>query len=177
MSRRTRIKSNAVEHWVPASRDEVNEAIAELGRLQRERARIQATMNDELAAVKERHDAEAKPHAERISELAKGVQLWCEANRATLTRDGKVKFHEFATGVVKWRLTPWAVRLTKVADVLALLKAKGLKQYIREKEEVDKEKLLANRAALLADPVKGVTFSQREEITITPHESNIEEVQ
>lgn len=177
MTRKTRIKAEAVQHWVPDNREAVNEAIAEIGRLQRERERIQADMNDRIATLKAEHDASAKPHAERITELVKGVQLWCEANRAALTRDGKVKFHEFATGVVKWRLTPWSVSLSKAAEVLALLKAKALKQYVREKEEIDREALLADREALVANPIKGITFKQREEIAIVPHESKIEEVQ
>ena len=62
-----RIKAAAVEHWVPRDRDQVNEAIAELGRLQRERVRIETALNDEQAQVKARYDAEAKPHGERIS--------------------------------------------------------------------------------------------------------------
>ena len=178
MTKKTRIKSDAVEHWVPADRDQVNEAIAEIGRHQRERERIQADMNDRMAAIKAEHDAAAKPLGARINELAKGVQLWCEANRTALTREGKVKFHEFATGVVKWRLTPWSVAVSKVADVLALLKAKGLGDaYIRTKEEIDKEALLAARETLDADPIKGITFKQREEIAIVPNESRIEEVQ
>ena len=178
MTKKTRIKSAAVEHWVPADRDQVNEAIAEIGRCQRERERIQAQMNDRMANIKLIHEAAAKPHADRIRELAKGVQLWCEANRAALTRDGKVKFHEFATGVVKWRLTPWSVALNKVDEVLALIKAKGRKEdFIRTKEEVNKEALLDAREALASDPIKGIAFKQREEIAIIPHESKIEEVQ
>lgn len=172
----TRQKVAAVEHWVPQTRDEVNEAIAELGRHQRERARIHATMNDEIAAVKAKHDGDAKPLGDRIAELTKGIHLWCEANRARLTNDGKVKFHEFATGLVKWRLTPWSVAVSKVSDVMALLKAKGFQKYIRTKEEIDKEKLLENREAM-TDQVKGLTFKQKEEFAVIPHESNLEEVQ
>lgn len=171
-----RIKTDAVAHWVPANRDEVNEAIAEMGRLQRERERINADMNDEMAVIKLVHDAQAKPLGERISELSKGVQLWCEANRATLTNDGKVKFHEFATGVVKWRMTPFSVALSKVGDLLGLLKASGKEQYIRSTESIDKEALLADREAI-GDSIKGVTFKQKEEFSVIPHESKIEEVQ
>lgn len=178
MTRKTRIKSDAVEHWVPGDRDQVNEAIAEIGRLQRERDRIQADMNDRIAAIKADHDENAKPHAERIRELAKGVQLWCEANRAALTKDGKVKFHEFATGIVKWRRTPWSVSISKVADVIALLKAKGLGDaYVRNTETVNKEALLESRELIQENPIKGISFKQREEIAIVPHESKIEEVQ
>jgi len=178
MTKKTRIKSDAVEHWVPGDRNEVNEAIDEIGRVQRERERLQADMNDRLAEVKAEYDAAAKTLGERISELAKGVGLYCEANRASLTRDGRVKFHEFATGVVKWRLTPWSVAISKVGDVLALIKTKGLAEtYIRTKEEINKEALLEDREALADAPIKGITFKQREEIAIVPNESKIEEVQ
>lgn len=172
----TRTKVAAVAHWVPQTRDEVNEAIAELGRLQRGRIQIEASMNDAIAEVKAVHDASAKPMGDRIGELIKGIHLWCEANRASLTREEKVKFHEFATGVVKWRLTPWSVAVTKAQDVIALLKAKGLKRYLRTKVDVDKEALLAERTEV-GDSIKGITFKQKEEFAIVPHESKIEEVQ
>jgi phage host-nuclease inhibitor protein Gam len=171
-----KIKADAVTHRVPTDRDQVNEAIAEMGTLQRERVRIEAAMNDKLAAVKARYEALAKPKGDRINELGLGVKLWCEANRATLTKDGRVKFHEFATGVVKWRLTPWAVSLKNVAEVLALIKAKGLTQYIRTKEEIDKEALLADRETL-GDSIKGVRIGQKEEFSIEPAATKIEEVQ
>lgn len=173
--KQNRQKVDAVQHWVPQDRDQVNEAIAEIGQLQRERTRIETAMNDAMATIKAQHDVAAKPLGERIVELTRGVHLWCEANREKLTQGGKVKFHEFATGVVKWRLTPWSVGLSKVNDVLALLKAKGLTQFVRSKEEVDKEALLAVREN--APAIKGVTFKQKEEFAVVPHESKIEEVQ
>ena len=61
-------------------------------------------------------------------------------------------------------------------QALAFFKAKGLKKYIRTKEEVDKDALLAARAEV-ADTIKGITFKQKEEFAIVPHESKIEEVQ
>lgn len=174
-SKPARIKSAAIEHWVPEDRDAVNAAIAELGRLQRERERIQADMNDRMAAVKADHDAVAKPHGERISELAKGVQLWCEANRAQLTQDGKVKFHDFATGQVKWRLRPPSIAVRGAEAVLSTLKNLGLQRFVRTKEEVDKEAML--REPEVARGVGGVSISQREDFVVVPHESQIEEVQ
>lgn len=176
MPAKARIKADAVAHWVPADRDETNAAIAELGRLHRDRQRLQASMNDKMADVKARYDALAKPMGDRISELAKGVQLFCEANREKLTNGGRVKFHDFATGQVKWRLTPFSVAITKVGDVLALLRAKGQERFIRTKEEIDKDALLAAREEL-GEGIKGVAFKQKEEFAIVPNESKIEEVQ
>ena len=110
-----RIKSAAVAFPVPQSREDVIDAIARLGEAQRERERISADMNDALAAVREQYEARAKPLAEQIDALKAGVQTWCEAHRDELTQTGKVKTHAFASGEVKWRIRPPAVRITVAA--------------------------------------------------------------
>ncbi|MGO1072293.1 host-nuclease inhibitor Gam family protein [Lysobacter sp. CA199] len=172
----TRVKADAVEHWVPGSRDEVNAAIGEIGALHRKRQRLEAGMNDTLAKVKATFEDQAKPLGEQIAEKMRGVHLWCEANRATLTRDGRVKFHDFATGQVRWRFAPWSVSISKAAELVKRLKDDYQGKYLRTKEEIDKTKLLADRESL-DKPIKGVTFKQKEEFAVVPHESKIEEVQ
>ena len=96
---------------VPQTRDEVAEAIAAIGRAQRERARIEADMGDEIARVKQRHEALAEPHRLAIESLHAGVQMWCEAHRAELTDGGKTKTALFSSGEVRWRLPPPSVAL------------------------------------------------------------------
>jgi phage host-nuclease inhibitor protein Gam len=173
-----RQKVAAIEHYVPQSRDEVNEAIAELGRGQRERLRIETAMNDEIAAIKAKHEAAAKPIGDRISELTKGIALWCEANRSSLTRDGKVKFHEFATGVVNWRKRPHSIVARGVDAVLAILKQRGLKQFIRTTETIDKDAMLkTDETRALAATIPGVKVDQKEDFVVKPLETNLEEVQ
>jgi phage host-nuclease inhibitor protein Gam len=179
-NRTTRIKADAIEHWVPRDRDEVNEAIAQIGADHRERSRVKADLNDRIEAIKAEAEAVVAPINERIQERSKGVKLWCEANRSELTRGDKVKFHDFATGAVKWRLTPWAVgRISKVQALIDRLKAMGQTQYIRSKEEINKDALLLDRAALQAagSGIDGITFTQEEEFVIVPSESQLEEVQ
>lgn len=170
-----RLKVVAVEHWVPQTRDEVNEAIAELGRHQRERKRIETVMNDELAIVKAKHDAEAKPIGDRIADLTSGIHLWCEANRTRLTQDGKVKFHEFAAGQVKWRMRPPSIAIRGVEAVQAKLKELGLVRFLRTKKEIDKEALL--REVAVAKTISGIFVKQGEDFVVVPHESQIEEIQ
>ncbi|MFB8829213.1 hypothetical protein ACE0DR_07035 [Azotobacter sp. CWF10] len=63
MAKATHVKADAAQFPVPQSRDEVNEAIARIGLLQRERARMQADMNDELAKVRLRFEEAATPSA------------------------------------------------------------------------------------------------------------------
>jgi phage host-nuclease inhibitor protein Gam len=174
MKKTSRIKSGAIPHAVPQSRDEANDAIAKVGIAQRERARIQADMNDELAKVKQRFEEEAKPFNEQIEALSKGVQTWCEANRAALTRDGKVKFANFPAGEVKWRMRPPKVTLRAVDTVLETLKRLGLSRFIRTKEEPNKEAMLAEPQAL--EGLAGVKFEQGEDFVIVPFETELEEV-
>ena len=41
-----------------------------------------------------------------IKELGQGVQIWAEANRNDLTRDGRTKTAKFAAGEISWRTRP-----------------------------------------------------------------------
>ncbi len=174
MKKPTRVKSAAALYPVPQSRDEVNDAIAKIGIAQRERARIQADMNDSLAHIKQNFEELAKPFNEQIEALSKGAQTWCEANRAALTKDGKVKFANFPAGEVKWRMRPPKVTLRAVETVLETLKRLGLTRFIRTKEEPNKEAMLAEPKAL--EGLAGVKFEQGEDFVIVPFETDLEEV-
>jgi len=171
----TRIKTDAAQFAVPQTRDEVAEAIAKIGQHQRERAIIEAAMNGDLAERKAAFEAQAKPHADAISELTQGIATWCEANRATITAGGKVKFAEFATGEVKWRLRPPSVVIKGVDKVLEGLKSLGLDRFLRTKEEIDKEAILREPDALKG--VRGVSITQKEDFVVVPFETKLEEVQ
>lgn len=78
MATRPKVKQAAARFPVPQSRDEVNNAIRRIGELSRERTRIEAEMNDHLAALKENFEAEAQPLKAEIESLSEGVQLWHE---------------------------------------------------------------------------------------------------
>ena len=174
MAKSPRIKASAAQYPVPQSRDEVNDAIAKVGLAQRERARIQADMNDELAAVKLRFEEAAKPYNEQIEGLTKGVQTWCEAHRTELTKNGKVKFHNFAAGEIKWRMRPPRVSLRAIENLLETLKRLGLTRFIRVKEEPNKEAMLAEPEAVTG--LAGVKIEQGEDFVIVPFETELEEV-
>jgi phage host-nuclease inhibitor protein Gam len=159
---------------VPKDKDQASEFISEIGRLQRERDRIEADMNDEIAKIKERYEAEALPHAERIKQLSSGVQIWCEANRSELTNDGKVKYAVLAAGKINWRMRPPKVMLRGLDAIIQTLKGMGLDRFIRATEEVNKEALLAEQE--VAKAVPGISITQGEDFVITPHETQLEEV-
>lgn len=174
MPTKTRVKTEAVQYEVPQTREDVTNAIATIGAHQRERDRIQASMNDELARVRERFEAEAKPHADTISAMTKGVHLWCEAHRDELTRAGKVKTHTFASGEVKWRLRPPAVVVRGAEAVLDALKSLGLSRFVRVKEEINKDAVLADPEAVAG--VKGISVRQVEDFVVQPWDTDLEEV-
>ncbi len=171
MSKTARIKATA-QVAVPQTRDQVVAAIGTIGRLQRECARIEADMNDQVAAIKTAHEERAKPLADQIKALTAGVQTWCEAHRADLTDGGKVKTANLSSGEVRWRMTPPSVSLKGVAELLKRLRDKGLDRFIRTKDEISKEAILAEPDAVKG--VRGITIAQAEEFVIVPFAAELE---
>lgn len=173
MSKVRRIKALAIEQ-APQSREEVNDHIRRIGEHQRDRQKIQAQMNDQLARVRERFEATAQPHGDAIKALTLGVQAWCEANREDLTRGGKNKTIKFAAGGVKWRMRPPSVIVRGAEAVIEALRGFGLDRFIRVKEEVNKDAVLADPEAVAN--VSGISVTQREDFVIEPFETELEEV-
>lgn len=171
----TRVKVDAAEVAIPQSRNEVCEAIADIGRAQRERDRIQAGMNDDLATVRKRYEEAAAPHAARISALTQGVAAWCEANRFVLTKNGKTKTAKLSTGEISWRTRPPSVTLRGKPAIIEALEKLGLKRFLRIRADVDKDAILRDPDAV--EGVKGISISQREDFVIKPDSTELEEVQ
>ncbi|MDR1890124.1 MAG: host-nuclease inhibitor Gam family protein [Zoogloeaceae bacterium] len=171
-TKKTRTKTTATA-WVPQSQAEVSGAVLEIGERQREIARLQADMNDELAKIKERWEALAQPHRLRIELLTAGAHIWCEANRLALTQNGKVKTAQLATGEVGWRTRPPSVRVTGAEVVLETLRRLKLDRFIRQKEEVNKDAILNEPEAVAHVP--GISIQQAEDFFITPFEAELAE--
>jgi len=170
-----KLKSKALVVQAPQSSDEVVEHIRVIGDLTRQRTRLAATMNDGIAVLQEQYALEADPINKRIEALQAGVHVWCEANRATITNNNKVKFADFVTGTVKWRAKPPSVGLRKIEAVIEMLKANGLQRFIRTKEEVNKDAILAEPKAVTG--IAGITInSGDEEFVIEPHEQELDGV-
>lgn len=155
---------------VPQSRDECAAQIRELGDVQREIERRTATMNDEIAEVTQRHQPELTKLNEQASAISAAITIWCEANRKELTNDDKVKTVNLVTGEVAWKKNPPSVTVRGVEAVLEALKRLRLKQFIRTKEEVNKEAILADEKKKWRN-VTGITVNtDAETFSITPFE-------
>ncbi|HWO99747.1 MAG TPA: host-nuclease inhibitor Gam family protein [Methylococcus sp.] len=146
-SRRIRVKA-AARSAVPQTRDEVAEDIRAIGDLQRERIRMETEMNDRIAAVTAEYQPGIDALAERIKTLQGGVQFWCESHRDELTEHGRVKSANLVTGEVGWRIRPPSVLVRGTESVIETLKRLGLERFIRIKEEINKEAVLNEPAAV-----------------------------
>ncbi|NRA85802.1 MAG: host-nuclease inhibitor Gam family protein [Rhizobiales bacterium] len=170
-----KILKNAAIVSVPQNRDEASEAIAKLGNLNRELILIEAAMAEGMAGIKKIHEEQADPVRNKIVELTRGVQAYCEANRNELTRNGKVKFHQFPSGDVNWRTLPAKVNTKGVDAIIEALKKAHLERFIRTKLSIDKDAIAADADAVAE--IKGITIgSEGENFSIEPHDEKLSEV-
>jgi phage host-nuclease inhibitor protein Gam len=165
-------KRLARNYVVPQNREECDGMIKDLGIVRRDILRLEADMNDRLAAVKDEFEKKAQPLKEKAEELFSGIETWSEANRATLTSNNKVKFAEFGNGVIRWRLRPARVVIRSVDTVIESLKELGLTRFVRVKEEVNKDAILDDADAVRA--VKGISIgSAGEDFAVEPFEKEL----
>jgi phage host-nuclease inhibitor protein Gam len=169
-----KVKALAAPTSIPQTREACAIAISEIGAARRKRQAIEAEMNEHLARIKEHYEQLAAPYNAAIVGLQSGVQTWCEANRDSLTQNGKVKTAAFTSGEVKWRITPPSVALKAAAKVIEALRKAGLDRFIRTKDEVNKDAILAEPDAVTG--VAGITISQVEEFVIEPFDIKLDEV-
>lgn len=168
----TRIKTLSQPVAVPQSKTDAMRDIKAIGDLQRELNRIEADINDEIATLTNKAAPRIDALRERITALQEGVHTWCEAHRVELC--GKGKTANLVTGEVNWRKRPPSVSLSKVDAVIAKLRELGLTRFIREKEEVNKDAILAEPAAVAG--VKGIkVVTDVEDFVITPFEVEVGE--
>ncbi|QND45227.1 nuclease inhibitor protein (plasmid) [Rhizobium lusitanum] len=168
MAAKAKTKSKAISR-VPQSREDAVWSVGRIGTLRRMIAQNQATAEEAVRVAGEKLERDTADLATELAEHERGVQTWCEANRNSLTNDGKVKFHDFGTGQIKWRSRPASVTVRGMETIIEAFKKLGFKDFVRTKEELNKE-------AMLADPDKarlaaGVTIkSAGEDFEIAPTE-------
>lgn len=139
MTRTAKTKTPALP--TAQTREEAEDLIARHGEIQRELQRQAADLGDKLATAKQEAETRALPLKEELEDIQGRVQRWAEANRAELT-GGKSKTVPLTSGVISWRQRPPSVTVRGGLDnVLAWLKSNLGGQFIRVKEELDKEAL------------------------------------
>jgi phage host-nuclease inhibitor protein Gam len=163
-----RIKSKAAQAANTTTEAEV--MVARIGEVQRQISRLEHDMNDRLNPIKQQFEDAAKPLKAELSTLQQAVQMWAEANKSELLAS-KIKTAKLSTGEVGWRTSTPSVRITGLNVVIERLKQLGLAKFLRTKEEVNKEAILA--APTEVEHVKGIAIVQSEMFWIKPFGSEI----
>lgn len=173
MAKAKKLKSKA-SGYAPQTQTDCAADIKKLGDLQRDLARLQADMNDEVAAATKRYQPRIEELSGRIETLQAGVQVYCEAHRAELTNGGKVKTANLVTGEVQWRQRPPSISIRGVDAVLETLERMGLARFVRTKQEPNKEAMLNE-----VDAVRGIAgisiVTGVEDFVITPFEAKVDQ--
>lgn len=153
------------------SLDEAQAIIKTIGEHNREIARLTGQMNDEVADITQSYAEKINPLKLAIDTLTPKLQIWCEANRATLLKDGG-KTANLITGEVSWRIRPPSVSLRKIDEVIERLECFGLHRFIRTKKEVNKDAIL-NEPNAVTD-IGGITISTGvEDFIVSPFEIDV----
>lgn len=173
--RKHRVKTDGANVPVPQDDVAARTAIREVGDLNREVLRVEAEMNDKIAALQEEYGAIVGPLRETAAVKIEGLRMFAEANRDRLTRGGKVKFHRFSTGEISWRQRPAKVTIRGKDAVIDAIKAARLsKKFLRTKEDINKEAMLDERDT--ASAIQGVTIgSDGEDFIVEPFETALQE--
>ncbi|EAC0789265.1 host-nuclease inhibitor protein Gam [Salmonella enterica] len=168
---KSRLKAAAAS-YTPQSKEQVSVDIKKIGDIQRELTRIETDANDQIAVIMNQNTPKIEALRAELDVLQKGVQTWCEANRSSITK-GDSKTANLITGEVAWRKKPDSVNLKGVEIVIETLKKLKLDRFIRRKEEVNKDAILADKKAV--ENIKGISIvSGKETFSITPFEQEIE---
>jgi len=139
--------------------------LRKLGSLQRRMEAVVAHGASRIAAIQEATDKGLAPIRAEADEVEKTLRAYAEKHRERLCGKGR-KLARLATGEFIWRKNPPKVSIRKAEEVLAALKTLGLKRFVRVKEEINKEAILDDPAAVAG--VKGVTVSATETLEIKP---------
>jgi phage host-nuclease inhibitor protein Gam len=168
-----KVKSTGLNMPVPQNDDEARSAITEIGNLNRYVLRIEADMNDRIATIREEYGAKAAPMKAEVKVLQEGLKTFCEAHRARLTKDGKVKFHTFTSGRVSWRVRPPKVTIRGLDRAIESIRESGFAdRFLRTKHEVNKDAMLDSPDE--ARTIPGVSVgSAGEDFIVEPFETDL----
>ncbi|MGX2948562.1 host-nuclease inhibitor Gam family protein [Frederiksenia canicola] len=167
----TRVKSEVQEIALQTA-DDVAFAIKRIGDLERELVRLTTQQADEKAQIDERFTAQINTLKQQVKPLQQAVQAFCESRRDELTDGGKRKTAYFNTGEVQWRQKPPSVGTKGIENILENLRNLGLFRFIRTKDELNKDALLAEPD--VARSIAGITIREGvEEFVIKPNDDEV----
>lgn len=168
-----RIKVAARPSNPPRNRDEAEVLVGRIADLKHEEQSLKAAMDAELTAVRQRYETRLSALAVEVSDKVKDMEGWAAADR---TQWGDRKSVDMLHGVVGWRVNPPSVKPLRGYTwqaVLDRILALGRSEFVRTKEEVNKEALLAAREVEDLRPLY-VTVEQEDTFFVEPKLTTVE---
>ena len=163
-------KAKRPANQVPVPQDamEADAFVQRIGDAQRRAVVVKAALDEAVSAAKLQAEGEAAIIAAEIETATRGLQIWAEAHRQKLTKDGATKTVKMPSGEIAWRLRPASIAIRDAKAVLAtLLGDRKLGRFVRTKHEIDKDALLKEPEAAAA--IEGVTVKTgAEDFIVTP---------
>ena len=117
--------------------DDADKALFELCELEGKLEEIDTKAEREIAQIREKVTTTGKPIRERIKELNATLKAWASFYKKDLFKEHKSIERPF--GTFGYRKSPAKIVITK--ETIELLKKQGHLDFVRIKEEVDKEAL------------------------------------
>ena len=149
----------------------VPDSIAQADELLRELSSLQDSINDIEARLR-REVAELKAKAKRDLEVLEGKRgvainalfAFAHPRKAELTKKQRTVI--LTAGVFGWRMTPPRVELEySIEDTIVVLKQTNNREFIRIKEEIDREALLEEKPV-----IDGISYAQNDEFFVVPNQ-------
>ena len=130
------------------TREQAEAAMDALSLATHRRDKLEAEMNLRLTAVRETYETELATLAETIKTETGRLRDWADSDPTLFDKSRSLKLLH---GTIGYRLGNWAVKLIrgfKMERAVALAKTILGPSFVRTKEELDKDAILANRTQI-----------------------------
>jgi len=157
-------KQTAPALRVPQTVEEANALLAEYAAAANALTHLDAGLKDATQQVTRFFEEQAAPQKAVLADRFQRLQAFAEAHRSTLVPKGR-KSIELPAGLLSWRTRPPRVEISKkkgaLETIIETIKTLKLTSFLRVKEELNKEAILAHPEAV--DMLPGVTIRRDEE--------------
>jgi phage host-nuclease inhibitor protein Gam len=152
------------------TRDEMETLVGQITALKTREQQVTGQMNEQITRLRRDYELTLGGIAVQIEEKTAIAKAWADSNAPEF---GNRKSIAMTHGDVGWKIGNPALKTMSGWTwdrVLEHLKIRGWSRYIREKQEVNKEALIADRVGEYADNLKqvGVRVVQAETFFIEP---------
>jgi phage host-nuclease inhibitor protein Gam len=153
-----RKKESKYTNW-----DEVDQAMKDLGELTISKAKLEGELTIKINVIKDEFQVKADGLAEKIKVIVEHIGLYAEANKEAFLKDRTKKL---TFGSISFRLTEKLV-IKNVKAAIAALKTLKLDNYLRVKEELNKEAMKGLDDSTLVKI--GVSRKKSDSLSIEPN--------